>query len=81
MHKQLIMLLAFMLAAVGCDQQAAEQAAEDTKAVQAELKHMADAVAKTETSAKLDARKVLADAIADAKMDNKALFVDFSADS
>lgn len=74
-----IMLFALLLAA-GCDQPDAKQANNVTKEVAAKSVQSEKDVAKTETSAKLDARKVLADAIADAKMDNKALFVDFSAD-
>ena len=79
-----IIVLALLVISTGCDQQAADRALKEAKAAEAEaklaLEANADSIAKTETSAKLDARKVLDDAIAAAKADDKALLVHFTAD-
>ena len=91
MNKNWTLLLILPCLAIGCNQQAANQALEDAK--QAESKVIkaakivpAEEAMKTGTQTKarpvpdVDAREVLQEAISVAKAEDKALFVHFSAD-
>ena len=72
MNRHWLMVIAVLVIAAGCDHQSAPSVPQ-SETVDSEMK--------TETSIKQDARQVLNDAIAAAKADDKALFVEFSADS
>ena len=91
MTKHWTLLLILLVIAIGCDQQAANQALEEAKTVEAntipatkiltrEEAMKASTETRLESTPKPDARKILAQAVATAKADDKALLVHFSAD-
>lgn len=84
-------MLVLLVIASGCDQQAANQALDEAKTAKAntipaakiltrEEAMKASTESRLESTPKPDARKILAQAVATANADDKALLVHFSAD-